>query len=145
MSCMYHLNARRGRTYRWTSRINMKFQEKQRSRFKRLGVSYWAITVTSKGRNNHIRVFFLNIYFIYKYICVSVWVYGMCMCWCLQKPEENVRSFEAGVIGVYKTPHVGAGPWTPVLYKSSKHDWWLGHLSSPIQDVSSYCGLSTIS
>lgn len=52
----------------------------------------------------------------------AVWVYGMCMCWCLQKPEENVRSSEAGVIGVYKTPHVGAGPWTPVLYKSSKHD-----------------------
>lgn len=41
-------------------------------------------------------------------VCMSD---GMCVCWCLQKPEENVRYSEAGgVIGVYKTPHTGAGP-----------------------------------
>lgn len=51
----------------------------------------------------------------------------------------------------YKLSNIGgAGNWTRVLCKSSKHDRPIIHLSYPIQDVfngrlSSYCGLIMIS
>lgn len=43
-----------------------------------------------------------------------------CAFGCPRRPEEDVRSPEAGVTGDRELPGKGAGNQTPVFYKSSK-------------------------
>lgn len=50
-------------------------------------------------------------FYLCEYMCISMWVYDMCVgVWvCPRKPEEWVRSLGVGVVSSYESSHLGTG------------------------------------
>lgn len=61
--------------------------------------------------NPSFRYYFVS--FVIVYISLEVYVCSVGRCW--QSPEQDVRSFTAGIIGICELPDVGTGIRTLVL------------------------------